>query len=837
MNLLAERSWLPRLAAGGGFVLALLVFRTELASLPPGAVRHALASVEPGAAAAALVLATGALLALMAGERQAARRQDGPVLPPTRTAWAAFLGYAYSQALGSPLVGRPPVRDRLYTAWGLTPEEVDRTVTGGRVTILVGLPVVLGWALLGLPGATLDGVGTLSGDGLPARLLRLVGAGLLASVAFWAARVGRDALLRLAISLAYWLASAGALFVLLPTSATPGFGAFVAVFALAWAGGLLSRVPASLGVFEALLLLLLPGTPGVASVLAAILTFRICYQFIPLLVAVGTVAVSELGARREGAGRALSVVGSGVSSAVPLVLAGAVFLAGTVLLLTGALPVGPVAGRLPLPLVELSHFLGSVAGTLLLILAWGLARRLDAAFTATLVLLGLGALLAGLRGGGLAPATVLLLVLILLLPARKEFFRPATLTGEPLSPDWFLGVGVVLTATLWLGFFAYRDVALTGELWWEFALRGDASRFLRGSVGAAAVLLVYAGVRLLRTPEPDDPDPEGLPEEEVAAVVASSSRASANLVWLQDKRVLFSKGRGAFVMYGIEGRSWVSMGDPVGDPDDFDDLVWMFRSRTYRHGGWPVFYQATPACLPLYVDAGLNLLKLGEEAVVDVQGFGLEGGARSGMRKAVRKAEKDGVSFRVLARDEVATALPRLRAISDAWLTAKRAREKAFSLGAFSEAYLARFPMVVAEHEGAVVAFANLWLGREGTEFSLDLMRYDPTTSPQGVMQYLFARTLLWGKEKGYQRFSLGMAPLSGLEAGPLAPLSARLGAALYRHGEHFYNFQGLRAYKEKFDPVWEPRYLASPGGLALPRIVANIAALVSGGVRGVLGR
>jgi phosphatidylglycerol lysyltransferase len=61
------------------------------------------------------------------------------------------------------------------------------------------------------------------------------------------------------------------------------------------------------------------------------------------------------------------------------------------------------------------------------------------------------------------------------------------------------------------------------------------------------------------------------------------------------------------------------------------------------------------------------------------------------------------------------------------------------------------------------------------------------------------------------------------------------LGALVFRHGEHFYNFRGLRQYKEKFDPIWEPKYLASPGGLALPRILTNIASLISGGLKGVI--
>lgn len=115
-------------------------------------------------------------------------------------------------------------------------------------------------------------------------------------------------------------------------------------------------------------------------------------------------------------------------------------------------------------------------------------------------------------------------------------------------------------------------------------------------------------------------------------------------------------------------------------------------------------------------------------------------------------------------------------------------------------------------------------------------MRYSPA-APPSVMEYLFIELLKWGRDQGFGRFNLGMAPLSGLQNRALAPVWNRAGALLYRHGEHFYNFRGLRQYKGKFDPIWEPRYLASPGGLALPRILASTAALISGGLRGVVSR
>jgi phosphatidylglycerol lysyltransferase len=127
------------------------------------------------------------------------------------------------------------------------------------------------------------------------------------------------------------------------------------------------------------------------------------------------------------------------------------------------------------------------------------------------------------------------------------------------------------------------------------------------------------------------------------------------------------------------------------------------------------------------------------------------------------------------------------------------------------------------------MAFGNVWRTDLKEELSVDLMRYR-TGAPEDVMQFLLVRLMLWAKEHGYEWFNLGMAPLSGVEARPAGPLWNRIAALAYQYGEHFYNFQGLRQYKEKFHPVWTPRYLASPGGLTLPRILTNLVTLISGG-------
>ncbi len=211
--------------------------------------------------------------------------------------------------------------------------------------------------------------------------------------------------------------------------------------------------------------------------------------------------------------------------------------------------------------------------------------------------------------------------------------------------------------------------------------------------------------------------------------------------------------------------------------------------------------------------------------------------------------ERVGVSVEIVEPDRVREVLPELRVVSDTWLEQRNAREKTFSLGAFEEDYLVRFPIAIARQDGAVVAFASLWASGARHEIKVDLMRRLPD-APRCVMSHLFVAAMTWAQEQGFASFSIGMAPLSGLRPEPsdvdpgettdsraAATYWDRIGHFLFSHGEHFYNFQGLRQFKERFHPQWQPRYVASPGGPALPSIMLDVATLVGGGLRGVVAR
>lgn len=285
-------------------------------------------------------------------------------------------------------------------------------------------------------------------------------------------------------------------------------------------------------------------------------------------------------------------------------------------------------------------------------------------------------------------------------------------------------------------------------------------------------------------------------------------------------------------MYGVANQVWVAMGGPVGDEADYSELVWNFREQSDHLGGRAIFYQVGEEHMGLYADAGFSFFKLGEEAIIPLEQFTLEGPEWAKLRYNQRKMEKLGYIFEMLPVEAVPTHLPRMREISDAWLKGKTGKEKGFSLGRFDENYMREFPVaIVRDAEGTLVAFVNLWPGDGHTELSTDLMRYLPGTH-QGIMDYLFTNLLLWGQMQGYAAFNMGMAPLAGLDNHPLGPLWARLGVWIFRNGEYFYNFQGLRHYKDKFAPQWRPRYLASRGGIQLPAELLGVTMLISGGRR-----
>ena len=803
---------------------------------------------------AAALLATALSYLVTTGYDWLALRYIRRPLPWPKIGFAALLSYAFSNSVGLSVLTSSSLRYRLYSSWGLTAVEIARIIVFTTLTLWLGI-LAVGGAVLALDPLDLGAIPYLDLDGrllgllmliLPATYLLL---GLLRrqplALGPWQLPMVRPrlALPQLAVGALDWVMASVVLYVLLPPLGTVGFGHVLGVFLVAQTAGLISHVPGGLGVFESLVLLLLRDRLPAADLFGALLAYRLVYYLLPLVLATIVLGAYELRHQKERILWLPRVVGPWVPVLLPHVFALLALICGAVLLFSAATPavearLAWLEDLLPLSVLEASHFVSSLVGVSLLLLARGLQRRLDAAWLLAVALLGAGIAASLLKGADYEEALILLVLLAGLLPSRRQFYRRASLFGERFTPGWIATIAVVLLCSVWLGLFSYKHVEYSHSLWWAFSFggEGEAPRFLRALVGALGVALFFGIAKLLR-PASFDPTLPGAGELERARTIAVAfPRTYAHLALLGDKALLFDPNRSAFLMYGVEGRSWVAMGDPVADrEEDRRELAWQFRALCERHGGWPVFYQVHPDNLGLYVELGLTLLKFGEEARVRLAEFSLDGKARKSMRNLVNRLEREGYRFEIAETAAVPELLPRLRAISDAWLDGKKSREKRFSLGFFDEGYLRAGPVAIARYRSEIVAFANLWQGG-GVELSVDLMRYLPESS-NGLMDYLFIELMLWGRERGYRWFNLGMAPLAGLHNRGFAPLWNRFGALVFGGGETFYNFRGLHQYKDKFDPRWEARYMAVPGGMTLPRILTDLTALIAGGFRGAIGK
>lgn len=825
------------------------VLRGELRHLHSSQISSALAELGWVQLAQACLL-TLLAYALLPGYDLLALRYVRRPIGTGRAAFASAIAYAISHTLGFPAVTGGAVRARFWSSWGLTTSEIATAVGFAGFTFVLAVVAVAGTALLVTPRLP------FAYTPLSAGVARAIGLAAVSTVLVYLLWVmfargtplriaGRElpapsrgiAISQVALGFADWIAAAAVLYVLLPFGHGVSFTAFVAVFVVAQVLGLVSHAPGGIGVFESLIVLQFGGRVPLGELLAAMLAYRVVFYLAPFVLGVTALAIYEVWLRRAHLRAAAGVLRSALERwALPLLpsaIGMMTLCGGIMLLLSGATPevntrLRVLVAILPLGIVEFSHFAGSVVGASLLVLGWALTRKLDAAWSLACALLGVGIAASLFKGFDWEEAAALSVILLILLPNRALFYRRSSLTSETLTRGWIASILAIAVASVCVGLFVYKHLEYSSELWWRFALHGDAPRFLRASVGGLTTLGVIGLVRLLRHGRRVSVAPNEDALATVRALLPGVDNVEANLALLGDKEFLVSEGHDAFLMYAVHGRTWVALHEPFGEPAAVRALAWEFAERADRADGWPVFYQIGPTSLPLFVEMGCIALKLGEEAYVSLEGFTLDGGASKSLRRMHRDVEREGATFELVRREAVPSLIPQLRAVSDDWLAHKAGHEKGFSLGVFDPAYLRHFDISVVRRNGRIVAFANVLTGA-ARDVSVDLMRYS-ADAPRGVMDYLFAELILWARRAGYQRFSLGMAPLSGLDSRALAPRWSRWASLVYLHGESMYNFRGLRAYKEKFHPRWEPRYLATPHRFALPWILADVATLISGG-------
>jgi phosphatidylglycerol lysyltransferase len=618
-----------------------------------------------------------------------------------------------------------------------------------------------------------------------------------------------------------WLLAAAAFVACIrSTGLVVDIGAILRPFFLGQVVGLASFIPGGFGTSDALWIARLPLAQSVSA--AALMAYRTIYYVGPW--AIASLVLLAWATRRS----------SQRVEVARRIVAGLVGGAGVLIMLSSASPA--LHARLvllerfmPLPLVEAGQFTAALAGLVLLVLARGLARGYRAAFRATVMLLLLAAGASILKGLDWEESLILGAVAI---AASSQ----AALFDRDSRGDWLEGTDLAiafgaLALFVTFGTLSHHISATTLERWTAVGYHFQGARFLRSAVSMILAVAAASLYVLIRPHIEFEPPGERDIQNALDFHARFGTGTTPLMVATRDKSIFFSGDRG-FCLYRTIGPYLAVFSDPVvRTPAERADLLEALFARASDLDRRLLFYQVSLDWIPLLHDRGYHFFKLGEEAQVPLDRVTTEGHAGKMTRQILRRAERDNVAFRILAPYEIPGVLEQLRTISTQWLQAKGVAERQFSIGAFDEDYLLRFRCAVVEERAPVrriLAFANLLEGPRREELSVDLMR-SRSDGPR-VMDFLLTSLFLEGKRAGYRRFNLGMAPLASVGDQRGAHVRERLARLIFQRGEQWYNFQGVRFYKQKFNPEWVPRYMAYPSAWEWPVATASISALVAGG-------
>jgi phosphatidylglycerol lysyltransferase len=797
---------------------------------------------------ASILLTALSYLALVARELSALS-YAGVRVSTSALLLASFCGSALGNAVGARELNADAARERVYGAAGVRPEEIARVVLFTDIGFGIGLIAFTAGSLM-LSGGAIARIVRI-----PIALIRLAGAAaLLATVAVLLIRSRRREPVTLGpfsfeipspantvvhfIATMVDLAAASAALRILVEHGGVDFFSFAAIFSAATALGVISRVPGGLGVFDVAILLALRGIVPANEIAGALVIYRGIYFVAPLMLAAALLAGVELKSTTGRFGsKAAGRVSIGAGLLAPIFLSVVTFAVGTMLIVSGATPaldwrLAALQAVLPLWAVEISHLLATLAGVFLLFVARGLYHRLDGAWWLALIVALINIVFSLSKGLAFGETGAVIFLVVLLLATRREFTRPAAFMHQPFRLGWFLAITVVIAGAIGILMFAFRDVAYQHEIWWQFEFDAQASRSLRAILGASIFALGISAWQLMQTAPGRVRPPSAQELSRAAEIIRGQNRSAPMLALMGDKSFLFSCSGNSFLMYAKRGRSWVALFDPVGPRHEWPELVWRFVEMADEHGGRAAFYQVHPDNLPVYLDAGLRVVKVGEEACIHLPEFCMEGPERYGLRQALKRAEREGLTFEILSPQHVRQQQAVLNEISQRWLANHSAAERRFSVAAFEPRFIAAQSAALACLKGSPQAFVTFMTTDLQREATIALMRQVPGAPPY-TMEFMFAQLALQLKERGFEMLSLGMAPLAGIARTPVASQWHRIASMLWEHGGAIYNFRGLRSFKNKFRPVWEPRYLAASGAIGPFISIADVAALATSHRRG----
>lgn len=292
-----------------------------------------------------------------------------------------------------------------------------------------------------------------------------------------------------------------------------------------------------------------------------------------------------------------------------------------------------------------------------------------------------------------------------------------------------------------------------------------------------------------------------------------------------DKLIYFSENKKAFISYRVSGNFAVVLQNPVAENEnEMKNCIVEFESYCYESGLKSIYYRVPEKSLPMYKSLKKKNLFLGQEAVVDLSTFTLDGGSKKSLRNGLRKISENGLKATIYEAPIKDGLLQKLQSVSDEWLIDTERTEIIFSQGMFVWEELKQQTIITVQNsEEKIIAFLNVIPDYVKGEGTYDLIR-KTKDAPNGIMDFMLIELFNYLKSKNFEAVNLGLAPMSGMDDPQTFPEKSMKYA--YEKIKSFSHYKGLRDFKDKFSPKWKNEYLIYTHDydlLQVPTVLTNV--------------
>jgi phosphatidylglycerol lysyltransferase len=590
---------------------------------------------------------------------------------------------------------------------------------------------------------------------------------------------------------------------------------FLPIFVVAIVAAIVSMAPGGIGSFDLTLLLGLQALniPS-EKVLLAIFLYRVSYYIIPLVIGLILYGQEYFKNLDEDVKDIITTV---LSKAAHIGIILLVLISGVTLLISEATP--DLARRLHIvnkfsyfSIVHIPQRISIIIGFLLIAISRVINYKSKGIYKITLTLIVGAILLTLIIDPNYYRSIYLVMVALLIWVSKKQFYR------ESFVMRWGVFIQDIILLLSFQILYIYTVYAnLSGKIgklpvtnYKIQSIKHYGASLLGFSISGFIIAIFLIWILYKINKENDFPRKKLEEcENEVKDIIDKFGGSPViHYVYLHDKYVYINESKDVVLQYQMSANKIVILGNPVGNKDKVFETIQEFYKLADLYGYVPVFTAIDQNMMPVLHETGYEFMKLGEDALVDLTKFTLEGRKMKSVRNALSRVEKEEYSFEIVKPPFTDEFFNELKEVSDEWLSGRQ--EKGFYIGFFDKEYLGKQPIAIVKNkENKIKGFSNLMPMYDNNKtLSIDLMRFSHDTC-NGIMDFMFVNLFKWGQEEGYERFNMGMAPLSNVGRSKYSFLSEKVAAQIYSHGQNFYSFKGLKKFKEKYCDIWEGKYMA----------------------------